>query len=160
MGPDRLHLLAKRLSGVFEGVAGFVLIGMMLLTSADILCRAFGSPLLGTYELVSFGGGLVLGFSLPVTSHEKSHVRVDTLLAYLPRSGRILLHVLTRMMAVATFMVVGWSMLQIGLDLRATGETSAVLKLPYYPLLYAMAGGFAATCIALLDDLRQAGRSS
>ena len=53
---------------------------VMLLTGSDIVGRALRMPIPGTYELVSFAGGLVIGLAVPVTSRGKGHVIVDILL--------------------------------------------------------------------------------
>jgi hypothetical protein len=38
---------------------------MMFLTVADVLMRAGGRPILGTYEMVALSLALVIGFSIP-----------------------------------------------------------------------------------------------
>lgn len=142
MRTNFVHFVSPKLSGFLENAADLSLVLMMLLTSSGIIGRAFGFPLLGTYELVSFGGGLVLSLDLPVTSLEKGHVLIDTLLVHLPRVVRISINLITRILAIGMFIIIAWSLLQMVLDLKSTGETSAVLELHYYPLLYIMAGAF------------------
>ena len=56
------------LSRAMEVVAGVFLVFMMLLTTFDVILRAFGRPIIGTYEMVALSGGIVIGFSVPITS--------------------------------------------------------------------------------------------
>lgn len=154
-----IRWLSFKLSNGLEVVAGVGLILMMLLTVSDVIMRSFGSPIRGTYELIAFGGGLVMGLSQACTFRAHAHISVDTFLPYLPSSIRLVLYVLTRLMALGMFLIIGWSLIQIGADLKSTGETSAVLKLPYTPLLYAMAGAFLSIILTFIDDLRNPGEA-
>jgi len=57
-----LEWLANKSSSGLEVIAGIALISVMLLTGSDIRGRVmiFRMPILGTFELVSFAGGLAL----------------------------------------------------------------------------------------------------
>ena len=136
-----------------EIVAGAALIGIMLLTGLDILGRAFGRPIPGAYEIVSFAGGLVIGLAVPVTSKAKGHVFVDLLLARLPGRPRFILVVITRLMAVVIFLLMGYSMIVMGIRLKASGEVTAVLGLPFYHVAYAMGGAFFIEALILFDEM-------
>ena len=152
-----VHLLSLKLSDWLEAVAGCVLVGIMLLTTADVIMRSLGLPILGTYEIVSFGGGMAISLSQPISFREHGQILVDTFIGFLSPRVRFIVHILTRLMGIAMFIIIGWSLVQMGLEMKATGETSAVLKLPYSALLYAMAGAFFAICLTLLDDFRKQG---
>ena len=45
-------------------VAGTALVLIMLLTTCDVVLRYLGHPILGSYDLVSFGAAFVIGFAL------------------------------------------------------------------------------------------------
>jgi TRAP-type C4-dicarboxylate transport system permease small subunit len=152
-----LNWITTRLSSFLETVAGFFLVLMMLLTAADVIMRAFGSPIRGTYELISFGGGLVISLAQVNTFRIDGHVSVDTITSLLPSSVRFVFHIVTKLIGLCMFLIIGWSLTQMGLDVGSTGETSAVLKLPFSALIYAMAGAFFASCLALFVGLRNPG---
>jgi len=69
-----LHVLAYWPTKCMEVIAGSALLFIMFLTTCDVVLRAFGKPIVGTYELVSFGGGIIVGFAIPITSLSKSHL--------------------------------------------------------------------------------------
>lgn len=152
-----LHWITNKLGSLLETVAGFFLVVMMVLTVADVIMRAFGSPIRGTYELIAFGGGLVISLAQVNTFEIDGHVSVDTLTLFLPRRLTFVLRIITKLMGFCMFLIIGWSLAQMGSDVAATGETSAVLKLPFSALIFAMAGAFFASCLALIDSLRKPG---
>jgi TRAP-type C4-dicarboxylate transport system permease small subunit len=125
-----------------HGIGGASLVLLMLLTTADVVGRAFGRPLKGTFELVGFAGALAIGCALPFTSWVRGHVHVDSLVSRLPPTGQKVLHVATRLLAMGLFVLLGWNLVRFGLDLRASGEVSPTLELRFYPVAF----GLAAAC--------------
>lgn len=142
-----------RLVGVgLEFVAGAVLVFVMVLTGFDIVGRMFGRPIPGTYEIVSFAGGLVIGLAMPVTSWARGHVFVDLVTANATALVARFLHRLTRALAIALFALLAWGLVRMGIDLRNSGETTAVLGLAFYPIAWALAGAFVVSCLSLAHD--------
>ena len=60
-------------------IAGTALTGIMFLTVADVFLRLFKRPILGTYEIVSLLGAVVIGFAIPQTSIDRGQVLMDFL---------------------------------------------------------------------------------
>lgn len=150
-----------RVLGVgFESVAGVVLVAMMMLTGADIVGRLFGRPIPGTYEIVSFAGGLVVGLAMPITSWARGHVVVDLVLAHVPRPLARMLHWTTRAMSIVLFALLGYALVRMGIDLRDSGETTPVLGLAFYPVAWVLAGAFFVSCLSLVHDALHPGAAS
>lgn len=135
-----------------EALAGVVLVSMMMITGADIVGRMLGRPVPGTYEIVSFAGGLVIGLAMPITAWARGHVVVDLVTAHAPRRVAMLLHRTTRALSIALFALLGYGLVRMGIDLRESGETTAVLGLAFYPVAWALAGAFLVSCLSLLHD--------
>jgi TRAP-type C4-dicarboxylate transport system permease small subunit len=150
--------VVQRLAQALHGIAGASLVFLMLLTIADVVLRACRTPIPGTYELVGFAGALAIGFSLPATSWVRGHVQVDFLLGRLAPSGRAVLHVFTRLLAAGLFALLGWNLVQFGLDLRASGEVSPTLELRYYPVAFGLAAASVLQAVVLLGDLARRSR--
>lgn len=148
-----LQALTGHFSTWMETVAGLALVGVMLLIGADIVGRIFGFPIPGTYEIVSFAGGLVIGLAVPATSRAKGHVSTDFLLGVLSEKSRSILSVITRIMGTALFLIAGCSLIFMGLRLKASGEVTAVLTLPFYHVAYAMGGAFLIQSLVLFSDI-------
>jgi TRAP-type C4-dicarboxylate transport system permease small subunit len=150
---NMLQPLTGRLSTWMEILAGAALIGVMLLIGLDIVCRIFGHPIPGAYEIVSFAGGLVIGLALPATSRANGHVSTDLLLEKLPGRARFFLVVMTRLIGIAIFLLAGYGMIMMGIRLKAAGETTAVLSLPFYYVIYAVGGAFWVQALVLLSEI-------
>jgi TRAP-type C4-dicarboxylate transport system permease small subunit len=133
-------------------VAGTALVLIMLLTSFDVVLRYLGHPIQGSYDMVSMGAAFVIGFALPRTSWDKGHINVDILIAKLPRQ-QFFFDLITRVMAIALFLVIGWNLTRMGASFMKTGDSTLTLGLPLYPIAFAL--GFAAfiECLALLADV-------
>jgi len=76
---------------------------MLLFTLTNVVMRAFGKPIVGDFEIISFLGAVVIGFAIPYTSLCKGHIAVDFLLAMLPRTTSDWINLATRIIAIALF---------------------------------------------------------
>jgi TRAP-type C4-dicarboxylate transport system permease small subunit len=134
-------------------IGGVSLIFIMLLTASDVMLRLVAQPIVGTYELVTFGGALVVGFSLPYVSLRRGHFFVDFLINQFPRRVKIGFQVITRIMAVAFFMLLSWNLIKYALDLRRVGEVSPTLNIPYYPFVFVIGICCIFECLTLSADI-------
>ena len=142
--------IVHKLSGWLEIVAGAALVIVMLLSGADVVGRTFGRPIPGAYEIISFAGGLVLGFAIPASAIGKVHVIVDLVIAKLTSGPKAVLHFISRLMGAGLLCAAGYALIMMGSKLRATGEVTPVLQLPFYPIAYAMGLAFLVTALILL----------
>jgi TRAP-type C4-dicarboxylate transport system permease small subunit len=149
----------SRLSQVMFWIAGLALVSMMALTGADVLLRAFRTPILGTYELVGLLGAVAVGFSIPQTTLQKGHVKMDFLTDRLGSRAKAWLLALTRLAGVGLFAIVGHNLWALGDDLRQAGEVSLTLQVPQYPVAYGVALCCLAQCLVLLASLAEQGRT-
>jgi TRAP-type C4-dicarboxylate transport system permease small subunit len=140
-----------------EKAAGLALIGVTVLTGCDIVGRLFGMPIPGTYEIVSFSGGIVVGLAIPVASRAKAHVGVDLLLGIVPPRVRSVLEVFNRVVGIALIMLLAYSLTRIGNDLRTAGEVSPVIHVPFYPVAYGVTVALIIEVFVLVGDLLKKG---
>jgi len=136
-------------------VAGAALTSMMFLTVADVILRIFKRPIVGAYDLVGLLGAIVIGFSIPQTSRIKGHVLMDFLTGRLPRWARNMFCVITRLLAIATFVIIGWNVWLLGEDYRRTGEVTLTIQVPLYPVAYGIAICCFIECLVLFVDLME-----
>jgi TRAP-type C4-dicarboxylate transport system permease small subunit len=151
----RLTTLVRKLDISFEVVAGVVLAFMMVVTFSDVIMRAFGHPILGSVEIITFCGAIVIGFALPYSSFTKTHVIVDLLTERLSPRSRAALGAVTKSMGLLFFVFVGYNFILYGLNLMKTGEVSPSFKIPYYPITFGLAVScFLESFTLLLDMLK------
>ena len=140
------------LGKLMDMIAGTVLVLIMLLTSLDVILRYLGHPIPGTYDLVSLAAAFVVGFAIPRTSLDKTHVTVDILIEKLPGCKKIF-EVATRIMGLILFSLLGWNFLKMGMSFSRTGDSTQTLSVPFYPIAFALGICAFAECIVLLSDI-------
>lgn len=151
--------MEKFLSSVFklnkfmQVISGAALTFIVLLTTADVIMRAFGRPIIGTYEIVAMCGGIVIGFITPLTAWMRGHVYVDFLVKKFSSPVQNVVNVITRCIGIGMFIMVGLNVVKIGNNFRRAGEISSSLQLPLYPIAYAVALSFFVLAIALVCDI-------
>ena len=152
-----LMRISDRISNWMEVFAGAFLVLIMVITGCDIIGRIFGSPIPGTYEMVSFAGGLVIGLTLPVTSRDRVHVVVDIVTSKVSSRAGALLHVITRLMVITLFLLLGYATFRMGIDFRAHDQVTPVLGFPYYPVAYIISGACFIESLVLVVECMKGG---
>ena len=147
--PDALRWISK----VLNVIAGIALTFMMLLTVADVLLRAGGHPIVGTYELSALCLGLVIAFGIPQVSLDRGHVYMEFLLEKLSERGKKLMASSTRLLCLSLFAFIGVNLLKVGAGFQASGEVTATIRLPIYPVAYGVAGCCFLECAVFLFEI-------
>jgi TRAP-type C4-dicarboxylate transport system permease small subunit len=147
--------IIKGLSRLMYWIAGTALTGIMFLTVFDVILRLFKRPILGTYEIVSLLGAVVIGFAIPQTSIDRGQVLMDFLTGRLFSRTQRALHILTRLLGIITFLIIGWNLMVMGNDLRVAGQVSQTLRIPEYPIAYGVGLCCFMECLVLLSELIQ-----
>ncbi len=153
---SRFLSLASSLAKLMDIVAGLALVGIMLLTSLDVILRYFGRPIQGAYDIVSMAAVFIIGFALPRTSWDRAHVTVDILVDNFPAIRRAF-WVGTRILALFLFALLAWNLIKLGLDFSETGESTLTLALPLYPVAFALGMCAVVQCVVLVADFARTG---
>jgi TRAP-type C4-dicarboxylate transport system permease small subunit len=95
-------------------------------TLADVVGRAFGKPLYGAYEIVSYLGAIVFSFSMPYTALRKQHIFVEFIIDKVPRNVGNVMQVATRLLGIALFLWMGWNFVIMSLDMKKANELTQV----------------------------------
>jgi C4-dicarboxylate transporter, DctQ subunit len=136
---------AVRLSNLLRKAAGVCLLGMMLLTCADVVSSFFGYPVLGSEELVGLMASVLLAFALPSTHLEKGHIGVDLLYMRFGPKTRVINNGIISLAGTALFGIISWQCYLYAKKLRLVGEVSPTLQFPTYYLIY----GISFACLVL-----------
>ncbi|MCU0579003.1 MAG: TRAP transporter small permease [Desulfobacterota bacterium] len=138
---------------ILDVIGGAALTFMMLLTVADVILRATGRPLVGTFEVVALALSLVIGFTIPKVSLDRGHIRVDLVMVLLGRRSQALLNTFTRLICLALFAIITYNLFLVAGELRASGEVSPTIQLPAYPFAYGVAVCCAVECLVFILDI-------
>lgn len=125
-----------RVSKVLSGIAAVALAAMMCLTVADVIGRAGGYPILGTYEVVSLICIVAIGFAIPLTSFKRRHVYMEFLIERLGPRAKNCLNTGTRILSLILFILAGTNLFHMGSEFASSREVSMALKIPFYPFAY------------------------
>jgi TRAP-type C4-dicarboxylate transport system permease small subunit len=150
--PFKILRFVSRLLNIIAGVSVTV---MMLMTVADVLLRAGGHPIIGTYEIVALLLALVIGFGIPQVSLDRGHVSMEFLLDKLSKRGRKVMFTLTRVLCLILFALIGVNLFSVAAGFHASGEVSPTIQLPFYPVAYGVGVCcLLECCVFLLDIVR------
>jgi TRAP-type C4-dicarboxylate transport system permease small subunit len=152
---DGWNTFVRRMCRFLLLIAGVTLAFMLIFTLVDVIMRAFGKPIVGDYEVISFLGAVVVGFSVPYTSLLKGHVIVDFLLEKVPKSTGDTIQLATRILSIALFLWMGWNFVVMSLDLIKSKEVTPVFKVPFYPISLGLAFTCIIQCFTLVSQIRE-----
>lgn len=142
------------LSSFFNMIASAALMLMMVLSCADIFMRyIFSRPITGTYDVVGLSGAVLVSFALPYTMLKKGHVAVELLVQSLSRGKQLVVETFSHLLGISLFLVLVWQAILLSRDMKAAGEVTPTLLLPFYPIVYCMALCFFALSLAILVNL-------
>jgi TRAP-type C4-dicarboxylate transport system permease small subunit len=143
----------EKLSKLMNVIAYTALTFIMLLTVADVVLRFFGHPIVGTFEIVGLGGAVAIGFGIPLTSWLRAHIYVDFIIQKFPKWGMNTMNILTRVISIALFILIGYNLFIYATDLYKSGEVSLTRQIPFYPIAYGMGVCCFIQCIVLITDI-------
>jgi TRAP-type C4-dicarboxylate transport system permease small subunit len=135
---DVVLVMSKHLSKYMDIIGGTMLTLMMLLTVVDVVMRYLGVPFMGTYELVSMAGAVVIGFGFPQTTMDNGNVNVDFLIERAPNPVKKFFLVCTKILGIALFAAMGYGLIAKAIELQSVNEASLTLRMPLAPLAYAL----------------------
>ena len=138
---------------VLNVIGGSALTFMMFLTVADVIMRAFGRPILGTYEIVGLALALVIGFGIPKVSMDRGHVYMEFVIDKLPKNWKSIMHTFTRVLCIILFIIIGYNLFSVGNEFHTSGEVSPTLKLPFFPVAYGVGVCCFIECLVFVNDI-------
>jgi TRAP-type C4-dicarboxylate transport system permease small subunit len=171
--PGRSGILQRALCALvnFLGiVAGIGLMAMVVVTSVDVVLRAFGSmaasprvpgwlaacaggvthlfgaSFKGAYDIVRIAGMLTIAAALPYTTAIKGHVAIEYFFHKLGPRGRLAVDSLMRLLSIALFGMLAWQSVDYGNALRKSGEVSMTVQLPIFWVPWVLA----ASCVLVV----------
>ena len=153
---DYLDKFNKNLSRVFVWIAGSALTAVMLLAVVNMFLRAFYVPFGATWELVGFLTAIVTAFSLGFSQLTKAHVAIDLLIQLFSLRVRLFLESITALLALFLFSIATWHIYKYAGRVMEQGVLSETLRIPFYPIIYAVSAAFFCFTLVLLADFLRA----
>jgi TRAP-type C4-dicarboxylate transport system permease small subunit len=152
---SRLELVLQKL---LMATAALFLLGMVILTCADILFRLppLRKPVPGVAELMGYFGAIVVACALGYTQRKKDHISVDIVTKLFPLSLQKKLDVVNRFACMIFSIIASWQVGKVAHTLWQTGEVSETLHIAFFPFTYGVAAGFALLAFVFFVELLRA----
>ncbi len=150
--------ILQRTSKYLAVVSGVALTFMMLLTAADVAMRAGGRPIMGTYEIAGLLLALVIGLSIPRVSLNQKHIYMD-FVDNLSNRNRALISIFSRILCILLFVLIGYGLFSVGNEFRTSGEVSPTVRLPIFPMAYAVGACCFFECFVFLFQIARSWRA-
>lgn len=134
-------------------LAGISTLAMMAVTCGDVVARAFGHPLKGSYDIVRLLSLMTLSCALPYTTAVKGHVAVEFFFNKLPPVARLTVDSIMRLLVIGLLVLLAVQGVKYGRDLKASGEVMLTLGWPIFWASYVVAFSGAVSALVVLEHL-------
>lgn len=132
-------VLDRAIEWTLGAATAFVLFIMMTLTCVDVVGRyLFNRPVAGGLEMIEILVAATVFAALPLVTLRQEHVTVDLLDAVTPDWVLRLQHFLGYVLSALVCGVLAWQLWIRAGRMFGYGDTTAVLRIPLYPLTYSM----------------------
>jgi TRAP-type C4-dicarboxylate transport system permease small subunit len=143
----------EKISRWMNVIAYIALTFIMLLTMTDVILRMFRHPIIGTFEIVQLAGAVVIAFGIPLTSWSRGMIYVDFFVNSFPRRAKDTMNILTRVIGIALFVLIGYNLFSYATSLYLSGEVTPTKQVPFYPIIYGMGGACFVQVLVLITDI-------
>ena len=144
----------RLLAALCRGLAilgGIVLVAASAVTGVSVLGRYFlDRPIPGDGEVAGLALAVAISLSMPWCAWQRGHVVVDVATGGLPPGGRAALDRAGTLLLAAAAALLAWRMGVGGVEMRAFGDESMVLRLPTWIGFAVAVPCFALTAVAAL----------
>ena len=134
-------------------IAAGVLSAMMFLIMTDVVLRYIvKSPLIGSYEIIQYMMVILTSFAIVYCAHQRGHVSVYIVFDRLPKPFQAILGCLTSLIVLILFLLIAWQNTLYIKEIYDQKLTSAILYIPVFPFVAAVAISFLGLCLVALID--------
>ena len=129
---DTIRKCIQRVTLYVSYLGMILLIPMMLLTTTDVVGRAFWSrPIYGTVELSSYMLAIFILLGVAYTHQVKGHVRVTMLTSRLSERATLALNLVTTLLSMFIIGLLAWQGWVVGMEERAVSDMLRVPQRPF-----------------------------
>lgn len=135
--------VVSKASRLMMRVAGVMLLGMMLLTTGNVVARyAFNSPVFGQSELVQFMQLVAISLAGGYTLLMRRHVTIGLVVDHLKIRTQNLFDAITYLLSLGFCVVAVWKTIERANELVGSGASTSILKITLAPWYYIMSLGW------------------
>ncbi len=151
---ERWREKIQRVNRWISGIGAIFLIPLMLLTTADVLCRDFlNHPIPGAVELSEYLLSIFILLGLAYAQQAKAHVGVSLFTSRLSQKFQLALTLITTLISLSICAVLTWQGMAVAMEERTVSD---MLRVPQYPFRLLVAIAAFLTSVELSIDLGNA----
>jgi TRAP-type C4-dicarboxylate transport system permease small subunit len=139
-------------------VGAAALVSVMFIVVANVVYRAFGGVIPGTYDLVEIIIVLVAGFSISDTEIHERQTNVDMLIIHLSEKLKLRLQNVCNFISFVYWAVIAWSTSVVTLENLTRGEVTDTLKISVIPFRCIWSIGLILICLVLIYNMKRTGK--
>jgi TRAP-type C4-dicarboxylate transport system permease small subunit len=148
---DRLEKFSHRLSDWFEHIGVAAIMVIVAITCVDVVgAKLFLRPVRGAIDIVMLCQLVAVSFACAMTLISGRHVRVEFLVARLPRRGQLAINTAISFLGLALFALIIWRLCVYGHSFQTYGEYTPTAHIPLYPFAYGVALANIPVCLVFL----------
>lgn len=149
-GFDRFTNLFTSVSKAFNWVACAALVGMMLITTIDVIGgKLFKHPLSGSFDEIQLLGLVATCFAIAYTQILRGHISVDILVTHLSKRIRAIIATSASFLTFVLFALITWQMFDGGRTFQIAGRNSGTAEIPLAPFAYAVVVCTSLMCVVV-----------
>lgn len=125
----------------------------IVITVTEFICRSFGKPLEGTYDIIGLIQVILVCSAIPYCTFQKGHIRVDMFIALLPKRAQVVIDSIIGLLSMGFFLCVARQSVMLGNSFRRTGDVSMTVFIPFYPFVYTIALSCVFMALLIASDI-------
>jgi len=142
----------KKINMILAYISDIFLVGMMVLTVADVIGNFFGHPIMGAEEVVGFLASLMIAFALPISHQDKAHIGVDILYTKFSKKGKKINNTIMSFFMSIFFFIAAIVCFNYAGYIKKVGTVSPTLGIPFFYIIYLISFSFFILAINVLFD--------
>ncbi|MHB9149116.1 MAG: TRAP transporter small permease [Thermoleophilia bacterium] len=135
-----MRILA-RFTGALDWLAGIVVLGSMVLVVGNVVLRLLGSPIRGSYEWTGFLIAVAIGLALAYCAIQGGHASIALLVDRFPVAARTRVRGVIGVLVAGFLVLTAWRVFLLALSTKESGQVAATTEIPFYPMMFLVAGG-------------------
>ncbi len=149
---DAYSRSVSALANIMTWIAAVIIVGMMMLTCADVVLRYFGYPIRGAYDITCVLGSVIFALPIAFSFMKGYQVAVESLFRRAPRPVRLTVDSVICLFSMSITAMIAWRAVYLGRDLYLKERVTDTIPIPLWPFVFIMVLGFSVYCLVLLSE--------
>jgi TRAP-type C4-dicarboxylate transport system permease small subunit len=138
-------------SSWLERIGAIAIFGIVLIPCLDVLgSKLLQLPVPGSYEIVVCCQLVGISFAVSGSLLKGRHVAVEILDTILPKRLKGVIDIFVSLLGLSLFSILCWQSIDYGHSLKAAGEVSGTIGIPFYPFAYGLAFSCVPVCLLFI----------